>query len=404
MRRFDLLHRGRIDRRQSLAFARHTSRTRESRRGFLRGGELVGVRVHPDETGLLQHDIQARRSGRGCRLCGNRCRSCDGLDRRSFDRCRLDSRRSGFDRHGRRGLLDGRGLRCFDRGRRCRHFERVRRRNRDRSRTGFRFDGRCDRSRFCRVGNNRRFDRSRFDVYRCRLRLDSGRRNRFGVVLDRCFGDDGACRSRGHDDCRCGRVGRFGSSRCFRRHGLHGGFAICALLGVVDDCAVFLALAATAAAAATATATFLAITRAGFRVGCQLGAGQGLGDGLVGVRFRMRFATVDRFERSRMLGRLAALAALATFLTLATAGGFDAFRLLGTLARFAVLARFTAFTRLAAFARATALATFATLTAFADLATFTRLTALARFAVLARLTCFTHFLAFAFLALLLAAA
>ncbi|MBY4791129.1 hypothetical protein K6W25_29035, partial [Burkholderia dolosa] len=220
-------------------------------------------------------------------------------------------------------------------------FERVGRRNGDRNRAGVDRCGRRDRYRYgfgglhggrlldrrgrSRLGTSRGdFDGSR------RLCVGCGRCDRFRVLLERRFGDDGACCSDGNHGGRRLRAGRFGRDRGVGRHGLHGGLA---MRGLLDDRAFVLALATTAAAAATAATTFLAVTRAGFGVRGCVGARQRGCRCLVGFRFCVAFAAGHGFERGRMLGRLAAFASFATFAAiraLAAARRVDRFPQLGS--------------------------------------------------------------------------
>ena len=310
MRRFDLLHRGRIDRRQR-PFARHASRTREARRGFQRRTCRRPCSPRRDQPAPARCPGSPKR--RGCRLGGAGAGAGAATASTGAASTWAGSAATGAASVVTAGAACSTGrAEAPDGDRRCRHFERVGRRNRDRagpasvSTAGATGAGSA-------AATTAAFDRCCLDVYRCRLRLDSGRCCRFGMVLDHGFGDDGAPR-RLPRRRRCGRVGRFGSSRCFRRHGLHRHFAFCALLGVVDACAVSSRsrrpprrprrrrrrsrhharrLSASAASSAPGRASATAF---------------------VGFRVRMGFAAGDGFQRGRMLGRLAALAALATFL------------------------------------------------------------------------------------------
>ncbi len=85
---FHHLHRRGFDRRQCLTLATHANRLGRLRSSFLRGPQLVGVGVHPDETGLFQHRLQGfrRHSGVTRRL---RRSSCNG---RRLDCCRFNDR------------------------------------------------------------------------------------------------------------------------------------------------------------------------------------------------------------------------------------------------------------------------------------------------------------------------
>lgn len=58
LRRFNLLHRRAVGRRQRLAFAGHASRLDGLRSGFLRGAQLGGVGVDPDQASAFQHRLQ----------------------------------------------------------------------------------------------------------------------------------------------------------------------------------------------------------------------------------------------------------------------------------------------------------------------------------------------------------
>ncbi len=166
---FHHLHRRGFDRRQRLTLATHANRLGRLRSRFLRGPQLVGVGVHPDETGLFQHRLQGfrRHSGVTRRL---RRSSCNG---RRLDCCRFNDRfNCRCDRCNDRLRFEDIGLpcrlggRCFDHCCRSHGFHR--------SRCGLRLNHRSNCRRFDPCFN-RGFKAS--DRFGERNRLAGGRRS-----------------------------------------------------------------------------------------------------------------------------------------------------------------------------------------------------------------------------------